>query len=129
MSTQVLVDTCSFIDYFRGAEDSPIAYLASRDTILLSKVVRMELLKGTRRQDRKALLNLFDGFKQLSDFPPADFAEQILLRLHGRGFNLGFADLLILTDVVRSKSGLLTSDRALANAARALKVIVVSKSN
>lgn len=129
MSAQVLVDTCSFIDYFRGSEESPIAYLASRDTILLSKVVRMELLKGTRRQDRKSLLNLFDGFKQLSDFPPANLTEQTLLQLHGRGFNLGFADLLILTDAVRSKSTLLTSDGALATAARALKVNVLTKSN
>ena len=129
MSAQVLVDTCSFIDYFRGSEDSPIAYLASQDTILLSKVVRMELLKGTRRQDRKSLLNLFDGFKQLSDFPPANLTEQTLLQLHGRGFNLGFADLLILTDAVRSKSALLTSDGALATAARALKVNVLTKPN
>ena len=129
MSTQVLVDTCSFIDYFRGAEGSSLGFLASQDAILLSKVVRMELLKGARRQDRKTLLNLFDGYRQLSDFPPADLAERILLRLHGRGLNLGFADLLILSDAVRSKSGLLTSDGALASAARALKVAVVSGSN
>jgi predicted nucleic acid-binding protein len=129
LSTQVLVDTCSFIDYFRGAEDSLIPYLAVRDTILLSKVVRLELLKGARRNNRKVLLDLFDGFKQLSDFPPSDLTEQVLLRLHGRGLNLGFADLLILTDVMRSRSGLLTSDRALANAARVLKLVVVANRN
>ena len=127
MSKQVLVDTCSFIDYFRGTKDSLIPSLAAQDGILLSKVVRLELLKGARRNDRKALLNLFEGFKILSDFPPPDLTERVLLQLHGRGFNLGFADLLILTDVLRSKSGLLTSDAALASAARILKLIVINK--
>ena len=126
MTAHVLVDTCSFVDYFRGAEDSPILDLAAGDRILLSRVVRLELLKGTSRNDRKALLNLFDGFKQLSDFPPAGLTEQILLRLHGRGFSLGFADLLILGDAMRSKSAILTSDHALLTAARILKLTLVT---
>jgi predicted nucleic acid-binding protein len=125
LSTHVLVDTCSFIDYFRGDENNPVAYLASQDRIVLSKVVRMELLKGSRKQDRKALYNLFEGFKQLAEFPQAELAEETLLQLHGRGFNLGFADLLILTDAIRNRIGLLTSDAALASAARALKVAVI----
>lgn len=124
---QVLVDTCSFIDYFRGAKESLIPFLASRDSILLSKVVRLELLKGSRKNDRKALLNLFDGLKKIEDFPPSNLCEENLLRLHGRGLNLGFADLLILTDVMRSKSGLLTSDRALASAAHALKLKLITR--
>lgn len=121
----VLVDTCSFIDYFRSGQDSLIPALALRDLILLSRVVRLELLKGTRKNDRRVLLNLFEGLRQLPDLPSAELAEDVLLRLHGRGFNLGFADLLILADSMRTKSSLLTSDRPLAKAAAALKITVV----
>jgi predicted nucleic acid-binding protein len=121
----VLVDTCSFIDYFRNGQDSLIPALALRDRILLSRVVRLELLKGTRKDDRQALLNLFEGFRQFPDLPPAQLAEDVLLRLHGRGLNLGIADLLILADSMRAKSSLLTSDRPLAKAAAALKISVI----
>jgi predicted nucleic acid-binding protein len=109
LSAVVLVDTCSFIDYFRGEEESILPVLAARDQILLSKVVRLELLKGTRRVDRRTVLNLFEGLKQLPDFPPAKLAEEILFRLHGRGLNLGFADLLILADAASQSGGSLTA--------------------
>lgn len=129
MRKQVIVDTCSFIDFFHGAEDSLVPYLSTQDSILLSKVVRLELLKGASRKDRKALLTLFEGFKELPDFAPADLTEDILLRLHSRGLSLGFADLLILSDAIHRKSGLLTSDLALAKAADFLGVTLIKKTS
>ena len=119
---RVLVDTSSFIDYFRYAKGDSIPALALSDSIVLSKVVRLELIKGAKRADRKVLLNFLDGLIHLEDFPSAQAAEAVLLKLHGRGFNLGFADLLILADTVESKSMLLTSDKALASAAKTMGI-------
>lgn len=126
MKRDIIVDTCSFIDFFRGDDASIIPSLAAQDRIVLSNVVRLELLKGTGRAERRALLSLLEGFRQLIDFPPADLTERILFQLHGRGFCLGFPDLLILADAVRGKCALLTSDQPLAKAAAALKLPAAS---
>lgn len=124
MKQHVLVDTSSFIEYFRDSKESIVPQLAINDEIILSKIVRLELLKGTGKQDRTVLLNFLDGLFQIDEFPSSEVVEKLLLQLHGRGFNLGFADLLILADVVRTKSRLLTADKALRKAAIALKVLV-----
>ena len=92
------------------------------DAIVLSKVVRLELLKGAKREDRKVLLNFLEGLVQLEEFSPADLVEKLLLQLHRRGMNLGFADLMILADTVRTKTRLLTADKPLATAADLLGV-------
>lgn len=115
---RVLVDTSSFVDYFREAKESVIPLLAMKDAIILSRVVRIELLKGTARRDRRLLLNFLDGLFPLEDFPSADSVEELLLQLQGKGLNLGFADLLILADAARSRSRLLTADKSLRRAAK-----------
>ena len=120
--SKVLVDTSSFIDYFRHGKGEEIAALAISDTILLSKTVRLELLKGTKRSDRKSLLSFFEGLIQLKEFPSSDLCETVLLSLHGRGMSLGMADLIILTDAIQEKCMLLTTDKKLAEAAKILKV-------
>ncbi len=118
----VVVDTCSFIDYFKEGKNSIIPYLASEDAILLSKIVRLELLKGTKRSDRKTLINFFEGLKCLLDFADPNLTEKYLLQLHSRGFNLGIADLLILSDAIINRAALLTSDKELAKAARTMRI-------
>jgi predicted nucleic acid-binding protein len=122
----VVVDTSSFVDYLRNGEGSVVPHLAVQNVILLSKIVRIELLKGARKADRKLLLNLLDGLIPLESFPPAALVEEIVLRLHGRGLNLGFADLLILVDAMRSKATILSSDKMMNRAAEILKIGVVT---
>jgi predicted nucleic acid-binding protein len=119
---KVLVDTSSFIDYFRYAEGAYIPALALSDSIILSKIVRLELLKGTKRSDRKILLNFLTGLIQIDKLPSAELSESILLSLHSRGLSLGIADLLILSDVIEYQCLLLTTDKKLAQAANILKV-------
>lgn len=125
MSSQVLVDTSTFIAYFRDGADSLIPSLALRDAIILSKIVRLELIKGTKRSERNKLVQFLDGLVQIEEIAPADDAEKILLELHSRGLVLGIADLLILADARRTKSPLLTGDLALAKAARLIKIGVL----
>lgn len=116
------MDTSSFVDYFRGKGEFLIPQLALKDKIILSRVVRLELIKGVSRQGRHALVNFLDGLIQLAEFASAATTEKLLLLLHGRGINLGIADLLILADAQRTKSKLLTADRALQRAAELVKI-------
>jgi len=122
LKQKVLVDTSSFVEYFRDGKESLIPALAMNDAIILSKVVRLELIKGAKQKDRKLLLNFLEGLIQLEEFPSADLVEKALLQLHGRGMNLGFADLLILADALRTRSRLLTVDKILARAAEIMGV-------
>lgn len=122
MKNKVLVDTSSFIDCFRGGAENEVPGLALLDKIILSKVVRLELLKGTKRKDRKKLLVFLEGLHQIEEFPSVEDVEDILLRLHGRGLNVGLPDMMILSDAIRSSSFLLTADVPLREAARLLKV-------
>jgi hypothetical protein len=96
------------------------------DAIILSKVVRLELLKGTGRRDRRILLNFLDGLIQCEEFPSAIQVEKLLVELHGKGFSLGIADLLILSDARFGKCHLMTADKVLVQAASAVKVPVVN---
>jgi len=121
----VVVDTSTFVDYFRFGKGEIVPYLALNDAIVLSMVVRIELLKGARRSDRKALLRFCAGLRQCDDFPSVKTVEAVLFRLHGRGLNLGFADLLILADAIRHNCSLLTHDRALRTGAGVLKVPLI----
>lgn len=122
MNSKVIVDTSCFIGYLRDGKDSAIPALAIADAILLSAVVRLELLKGARRSERRALLHFLDGLSSVSEFPPVAAVESLLLLLHGRGLNLGMADLMILADARQAKCRLMTFDSALAEGARVVNV-------
>ena len=126
MIKKVVVDTSSFIEYFRYGKEEYIPALALSDSIIVSNIVRLELLKGTKRSDRKVLLKFLDGLIQLEELPPAKLCESLLLKLHSRGLSLGIADLITLADTVRSKSLLLTSDRELEKAAKIAGVLLIS---
>lgn len=118
----MVVDTSAFIDYFGSGDEQYIPALALSNSIILSKIVRLELLKGARKSDRKSLLNFFGGLIELDSFAPAELCESLLLRLHGRGLNLGLMDILILADAAQTRSLLLTSDQPLATAAKIIGV-------
>lgn len=124
MKQRILVDTSSFIEYLRDAKESLIPALAMKDAIILSKVVRLELIKGTKKSQRKLLLHFLDGLFPLDEFPSSALVEKLLLQLHGRGISLGIADLLILADTLRTNSKLLTVDKTLNKAASLLKVAI-----
>ncbi len=113
MKRLVLIDTCAFVEYLRDGKNEVVPTLVAHGSSILSKVVRLELLKGVRRSDRTTLTRLFEGVTQIPDFPSPEQVEKNLFTLHGRGLNLGIADLLILSDALRCRAALLTTDLAM----------------
>jgi len=125
LKSGVVVDTSVFVNFLRYGQCDILSILAAEDLVILSKIVRLELLKGAKRRDRKLLLTFLEGLREIEDFSPPDYVERLLLQLHGRGLNLGLADLLILSDASRLGVPLLTSDMALAEAAKILKIALL----
>jgi predicted nucleic acid-binding protein len=126
---RVLVDTSSFVQYFRHGRGELLPVLALNDSILLSRIVRLELLKGVSKRDRRKLIDFLDGLKQLEDLPDPNFCEENLLKLHSRGLNLGIPDLFILCDALRTESLLYSLDNMLNASARFLGVKTLSPSS
>lgn len=118
----VLVDTSSFIEYLRYGKGELLPALALNDSIVLSNIVKLELLKGASKADRKKLLNFLEGFLVINDFPSANTCQQLLCKLQDKGLSLGIADLLILADAYENKCVLLTHDDPLKKAAKMVSV-------
>lgn len=125
MKRKIIIDTSSLVDYLRNGKGTEVPALIISESCLLSKVVRLELLKGVSRSGRSSLIRLFEGMEQINEFAAADKVEKALLTLHGRGLNLGLPDLLILTDALLHKAAVLTSDRQMQEAAKLLGVQTV----
>jgi predicted nucleic acid-binding protein len=123
---RVLVDTSCFIDYLRDGKNEIVPRLALLDEIYLSHIVRLELLKGARRNERQVLRNFLEGLFSWKDLPDPHSIENALLILHGRGINLGLADSIILADALRTNSAIASSDKELLRGAKALKISIVS---
>lgn len=119
---RVLVDTSSFIEYLRYGNDNLIPALALNDSIVLSNIVRLELLKGASKGDRKKLLNFLEGLLSIKNFPSTETCQKLLYKLQDKGLSLGIADLLILADAFENKCALLTNDGQLKKAARLVSV-------
>lgn len=122
LKDRVLVDTSSFIDYFREGQNNLVPNLALNNEIVLCQIVRLELLKGARRAERALLQNFLEGLFCIKELPIPVLIEKALFRLHGRGINLGLADVIILTDALQAGCRLLSSDQQMIKAARVLGV-------
>jgi predicted nucleic acid-binding protein len=116
----VIVDTSVFVDYLRGNANDALTVITLNNQVLLSAVVRLELLTGVRKTELKALTTLFNGLRQIDSFaPPAD-CTRLLIRARGTGFLGGVPDLLILADVARFKGLLFTHDQGMKLLAKKL---------
>ena len=113
----VVVDTSVLINYLRGDSLPEFEALVLNGEVLLSKVVKLELLSGVRKKEVKSLEILFEGLVELADFASSTLCEKLLNRARGRGLFGGLPDLMILADAVQNQARLFTHDekqRALA---------------
>ncbi len=92
----VLVDTSVFIDFFRGRPVPRFEELLLANAIRLSRFVRLELLQGVRKAERRQLDFVLGGIPTL-EMQPGLFkvAESMLGQLRGSGLTIGTIDLLI----------------------------------
>ena len=124
MSELVLVDTSVFISYLRGEGEDTLSVLILNNQVLLSAVVRLELLAGVDKFQLRILAKLFDSLHNADTFAPTADCETLLRKVRGSGLYGGLPDLMILADAIRFNAMLHTTDLRLERLAQKLKVRV-----
>ena len=132
MSDLVVVDTSVFINYLRGgsdkkSSDDTVAVLVLNNQVLLSPVVRLELLAGVRKSEAKIIERLCNAMRVVDSFAMPSECEKLLQRARGSGLLGGIPDLLIIADVLRHQALLYTHDEKMAALARRLGVRILGK--
>ncbi len=120
--SSLLVDTSCFIAFLRGRDRETLPPLILSGHVVLSAVVKLELLAGVRKDEALILEELLSGLHELSDFPPIEHCQRLLTLARGRGLLGGIPDLMILADCERTKSTLLSADRKLLKLAKELRI-------
>ena len=120
--SSLLVDTSCFIAFLRGQDRETLPPLILSGHVVLSAVVKLELLAGVRKDEALILEELLSGLRELSDFPPIEHCQRLLTLARGRGLLGGIPDLMILADCERTNSKLLSVDRKLLKLAKELKI-------
>lgn len=90
--------------------------------VVLSAVVKLELLAGVRKNEARTLEDLLSGLRGPGDFPSTESCNALLKRARGRGLLGGIPDLMILADCKRTGSSLMSLDAKLLKLANELKV-------
>ena len=110
MSDFVVVDTSVFIQYLRGDADDALAVLTLKNRVLLSPVVRLELLAGVRKSELKTINRLCNALRPIQSFAEPTECEKLLNRARGTGLLGGIPDLLIIADALRHRALLFSYD-------------------
>lgn len=120
MSGLVVADTSVFIDYLRGEADDTLSVLILKNRVLLSPVVRLELLAGVRKKELKSIEKLCNALRPIKQFAsPAD-CEKLLNRARGSGLFGGIPDLLIIADAINHNAHLFSCDEKMNALAKKL---------
>lgn len=126
MTGLVVVDTSVFIQYLRGDSDDSLAVLVLKNRVLLSPVVRLELLAGVRKSEIRTIERLCDALRGIESFAEPRECERLLGLARGSGLFGGIPDLLIIADALRHRSRLFSYDRKMIRLAKKLGVELVN---
>lgn len=130
MKELVLVDTSVFLEYLRGGEDDTLSVLILNNQVLLSPIVKLELLAGVRKQELSQLERLLKTLVQIDIFNSIKAYQKTLLKAKGSGLLGGLPDLMILTDAITHKAILFSLDDKMIKLAKKLRVdILEAESN
>lgn len=110
MNDLVVVDTSVFVKYLRGHADDTLSVLTLKNKVLLSPVVRLELLAGVRKKELKSVTKLCDALRPIEEFASLGECEKLLGKARGSGLFGGIPDLLIIADAIRLKAHLFSYD-------------------
>lgn len=127
MTDLVVVDTSVFIDYFRGDADDSLAVLTLKNRVLLSPIVRLELMAGVRKKELPVVQKFCNALRQIESFPPPTDCEGLLHQARGSGYFGGISDLLIIADAIRHQALLLTYDSKMKKLAKKLGAKAIDK--
>ena len=126
MSDLVVVDTSVFIEYLRGNSDDTLAVLTLKNRVLLSPVVRLELLAGVRKSELKSVERLCNALRPIESFPAPSRCEKLLSKARGSGFLGGIPDFLIIADALVHRAFLFSYDEKMKALAKKLRVKIIS---
>lgn len=126
MNNLVVVDTSVFIDYLNGDSDDTLAVLTLKNQVLLSPVVRLELIAGVRKTEIKTVERLCNALRPIQSFPLPAECEALLNRARGSGLFGGIPDLLIIADTLRHEAFLFSYDEKMKKLARKLNAKLIN---
>jgi len=110
----VLVDTCVFIDFLRGKLLPDFVELVKNGKILLSPIIKLELLQGVRTHEAVTLNRTLRGFTELEiNVETMRVSEKLLVPLKSKGITLGIPDLLIAAQAIQNNVEFYTTDHLL----------------
>jgi predicted nucleic acid-binding protein len=123
----VVVDTSVFVDYLRGDADDALAVLILKNRVLLSPVVRLELVAGVKKSALKTIERLCNALRVIENFPPPAECEQLLSRARGTGLFGGIPDLIIIADTLRHRASLFSYDEKMRRLGKKLGAKLVEE--
>lgn len=124
----VLADTSVFVDFLRERRPNNQVFreLLAANLVLLSPFVKLELLAGAKKAERKNLSDLLGSLSIVEvSMKLFEAAETLMPYQRGQGFNVGLIDYLIILQALSVSAPLLTHDKVMAKLARALGVDLV----
>lgn len=120
MSVGLVVDTSSWIDFFRGETIPLLEDALALGSVVLPPIVLAELVSGaTKPSDRAALIDLL-GDLALHETPREHWirAGELRLRLRAKGHSISAPDSHVAQCALDRDAPLLTRDRAFSTIAR-----------
>ena len=109
-----LVDTCIFIDAFRGDKKAKDLLNSIKDKIAISCITEMELFMGAKTKERKKDLEkqLKVYSKILIDIETSNKAMQLMKKYNSKNRNLHIADCFIASSALVNNYPLVTNNIA-----------------
>lgn len=122
----MVIDTTVFVDFFRGNDKAEQFLINSNETIVISRVVLMELVRGLKsKKDIKILLKqlilLAIEVKELDE--EISQTAGILFETYYHSHGLGIMDALIAATAIVEKDNLITHNLKHFNFIQGLKLI------
>ena len=128
----ILVDTCIWVDFFKDSDAAlgdRLENLISEDRVLLSDVIRSELLVGARdKKELEELRSVLDGLK-IAKIDSEIFikAGELGFLMRREGFTLPLTDLIITAQAIHQKSKIWTYDKHFSTLEKILKIDLIYK--
>jgi len=128
----ILVDTCIWVDFFKdsnAAVSDRLETLISEDRVLMSDVVRAELLVGARdKKELEELNSVLDGLK-VAEIDSQTFikAGELGFLMRREGFTLPLTDLLITAQALHQETQIWTSDNHFSTLEKYLTIDLIYK--
>ena len=123
----ILVDTCIWVDFFKDSNadlSDRLGNLISEDNVLLTDVVRSELLVGARdKNELKELNSVLEGLKTAKiDSTTFIKAGELGFLMRREGITLPLTDLIIAAQAVHHESKIWTYDKHFSTLQKKLKI-------